>query len=206
MINTSSLLLLLNRKQGLNEMRQLLSKKKYIKGGEVRLKGEPVLIETRCPWGQPPSVLRGGGGWGWGGKEGTGGMGWAHRKGGESGRAGGTQRALHSARGRRIILALCGSWMASRSSTNTPLWLWKGLLCRATDLLDTPSAELVPALKVNTPALDWSWKAFFGMWAGLSPSSSFMLQCLALELHLRRENLRRCSWGGSQTVKRLPFT
>lgn len=23
----------------------------------MRLKGELVLIETRCPWGQPPSVL-----------------------------------------------------------------------------------------------------------------------------------------------------
>lgn len=124
------------------------------------------MRRDKVPMGQPPS----GSGEGEA-EEGTGGMGWAHRKGGESGRAGGTQRALHSARGRRRILALCGCWMASRSSTNTALWLWKGLLCRATDLPDTPRAEPVPALKVNTPALDWLWKTFLGWEQGFHPSA-----------------------------------
>lgn len=52
---------------------------------------------------------------------------------------------------------LCAAvWMASRSSTNTPLWLWQGLLCRAADLLDTPNTDPEPAFKVNTrcPSLD----------------------------------------------------
>lgn len=57
---------------------------------------------------------------------------------------------------------LCAAaWMASRSSTNTLLWLWQDLLCWAADLLDTPHTELEPALKVNTPVL--YWKAFMRM-------------------------------------------
>lgn len=73
----------------------------------MRLKGELVLIgavkRDKVPMGQPHLVLGERDG-----KEGMGGMGWAHRKGGEPGRARRTQRALHSARGQRRILALCG--------------------------------------------------------------------------------------------------
>lgn len=63
----------------------------------MRLMGELVLYGT-VPMGQPPLMQ---------GevpvKEGTG---WAHRKGGESGMTGETQRALHSASGSRRIQAL----------------------------------------------------------------------------------------------------
>lgn len=83
----------------------------------------------------------------------------------------GTQRALHSARGWRRILALCGCWMALRSSTNTPLWPWKGLLCKATDLHDTPSAEAMPAVKVNTPCPRLVLKDFLGCEPGFQPST-----------------------------------
>lgn len=129
------------------------------------------------------------------GKEGMGGMGWAHRKGGEPGRARGTQRALHSARGQRRILALCGCWMASRSSTNTPLWLWKGLLCRAPDPLDTPSTQTEPALKVNTPVLDWIWKTFMGCEHGFHPHLLFHVSWHHTRAVLRRDNLPQCLWG-----------
>lgn len=73
----------------------------------MRSQGELVHTGTmkrdKVPMGQPHSVLGERDG-----KEGTGGMGWAHRKGGEPGRTRGTQQALHSARGQRRILALCG--------------------------------------------------------------------------------------------------
>ena len=112
--------------------------------------------KTRCPWGCLHQS--------WGRererKERAGQAGLGTQEGRRVWLCRGTQRTLHSARGWRRILALCGCWMASRSSTNTPLWLWKSLLCRATNLLDTPSTESVPAHKVNTPALDWLWKTF----------------------------------------------
>lgn len=77
------------------------------------------------PMGQPPLVW-----WEGAVKEGTG---RAHRKGWRVWWDWGTQRALHSAPGWRRIPALWSCWMAScSSSTNTPLWLWKALLCRAT--------------------------------------------------------------------------
>lgn len=98
----------------------------------------------------------------------------------------GTQWALHSAHGWRRILALCGCWMASRSSTDTPLWLWKGLLWKATDLLDTPSAEAVPAVKVNTPAPDWIWKTFWDV------SWAFNHQLFQAEVHHTRAVSMTC--------------
>lgn len=116
------------------------------------MKGELVLFATMqkdmVPMGQPPLEWEGGGG-----EEGTG---WAHRKGGESGGTGEHSKPFiqHKAGEEGW---LCEVWMSSQSSTGTSLWLWKGLLCKATDLLDTPCAESKPALKVNSPALDWIW-------------------------------------------------
>jgi len=134
-------------------MRDILSEvQSSIKAQRKKLKGEPFVIWTlqrdKVPMGQPPSVLKGRAGRGRNGRDGPG-----TQEGRRVWSGLETQRALHSARGRRRIRALCGCWMASRSSTNTPLWLWKGLLSRATDLLDTPSAALAPALKVNTRCL-----------------------------------------------------
>lgn len=124
-------------------------------------------------WGQTPLVLGGKRGKGRDGWDGLGAQeGWGVWLG--QGNTAGPSFSTGAGEESRLCEA---AWMASRSSTNTSLWLWQGLLCRAADLLDTRNTDPEPTFKVHTPVLHWIWKVFVRMRERLLlPSALLILQ------------------------------